>query len=110
MFILAVKKIIKNEKAAKNPEIAPEEVPLPFINSSIKTTIDGLLDYINEKGRITIKDASAKFHVPEKKIEEWAAILEENDLIKINYSLFAKPLLEKKGLKNDNQKLPGKSR
>ncbi|MBL7050890.1 hypothetical protein ISS04_01875 [Candidatus Woesearchaeota archaeon] len=65
------------------------------IKRHYKTEIDELYELIQEKGKITLKAVQSKFKIDRKKADEWATILEENGLIKINYSFFIGPILKK---------------
>ena len=64
---------------------------------TIKTEVDSLVSLVNTEGRISVKDAARKLGVPVGTISEWAAFLEEDNVIlrevynqvppKVEYSL-----------------------
>jgi len=74
-------------------------------NNIITTPLDKLLDMVIKKGRISIKDAANLFGVSRDQINGWAKILEEHNLIEINYppigepELRIKPLVKERGTK-----------
>jgi len=100
------KKIVKKVKsgAKKRKIIAAVKAPLAkkapheiqgkgIIN--IETRPDRLYKLVNSRGKLSILEAANAFGVKEEKIEEWAAILEEHNLIKMHYPAFGKPTLYK---------------
>lgn len=66
-------------------------------SSNVKTSMDQLLDMINDKGSVKISDAAKKLKIKDKQIEEWAKVLEEHGLIEVHYPAIGKPVLKKKG-------------
>jgi len=54
----------------------------------IVTTLDNILQKIKEKGIVTIKGLSEELKIDKKKLQELIKILEENKLIKIEYTTF----------------------
>ena len=66
----------------------------------IETDIDSLLDLIEKEGSINMFDAHERLQVSEEHVEEWAKILEKEELIEIFYPAFGSPVLRKK-LKKD---------
>jgi CBS domain-containing protein len=63
------------------------------ISKTISTTIDKMLEIVERKGAIDIKSLSKILEVSPEVIEEWAKILEENGLIKLEYPALGKPIL-----------------
>ncbi|MEM2121403.1 MAG: hypothetical protein QXU20_01955 [Candidatus Woesearchaeota archaeon] len=53
----------------------------------IETEVDKLLELLNEKKKISIHEAAKKLGVDNKTIEEWADFLEEEGVIKVEYTL-----------------------
>jgi CBS domain-containing protein len=72
-------------------------ISMHIITSEVMhTDIDRLLELIEEKGRVTIDEASEKLKVDRQMIEEWAAILEEHALITVEYPVIGTVELVKK--------------
>ncbi len=53
----------------------------------ISTGVDSLIRLIKEKGKINLSMASKLLNLPQTTIEDWAHILEEEGIIKIDYQL-----------------------
>ena len=53
----------------------------------ITTGVDALVRIVKQKQRIEMSEASAALDIPESTIEEWAGILEEQGILKIEYRL-----------------------
>ena len=64
-------------------------------NNLYKTDIDTLYEWVQEKGKVTLKDVQARFKIDKKKSDEWATILEKSGLIKIKYTFLKGVLLTK---------------
>lgn len=77
----AKKEIPKQVKEVK-PLIKPEYVKITY-----KTDFDNFYDFIKTSKKITVTKIALHFKMPKKQVEEWARILEEHRLIKINYPL-----------------------
>ncbi len=60
------------------------------------TDIDTLYELINKKGKLTISEVCKGFGVTKEMAEEWGKILEEHDLIRLNYPPFGELELCKK--------------
>lgn len=66
----------------------------------VKTTIDALLDIIKSKGLVDISAAAATLGIAAPVAEQWAKVLEENNLVKISYrvgKMFVEPMSVSKG-------------
>ncbi|MDI6806447.1 MAG: CBS domain-containing protein [Candidatus Aenigmarchaeota archaeon] len=63
------------------------------IAKRISTTIDSMLEILEKKVAMDVKKLSKTLGVSSDLIEEWAKILEESGLIKIEYPAFGKPIL-----------------
>lgn len=61
-----------------------------------KTDIDRLYELINQKGKLTISEISEGFGISKEMAEEWGKILEEHNLITLNYPPFGELELCKK--------------
>ncbi|MDD5182462.1 MAG: CBS domain-containing protein [Candidatus Nanoarchaeia archaeon] len=62
----------------------------------IETGIDKLLELVEQKGKISTEDASKALKVDAKLVEEWASILDDHNLIKIEYPIIGTIELIKK--------------
>lgn len=65
----------------------------------IETSIDKLFELVQKNKRIRISDALAhKLGTTRAKIESWAMILEEHNLVELHYSAMGEPEIREKGL------------
>ncbi len=53
----------------------------------INTGADALLDYVQQHGEVTLREAAQALDQPEGTVEAWARFLEEEGLLKFRYSL-----------------------
>lgn len=53
----------------------------------ISTGVDSLIKLVHEKGKIEIADASKELRMPKQTIEDWAHVLEEEGIVRIEYKL-----------------------
>ena len=65
---------------------------------SITTAVDSLVKFVNENKRVSLTDASTKLKIPETILSEWAAFLEQEGILEIEYK-FTTPFLIAKGAK-----------
>jgi CBS domain-containing protein len=63
------------------------------ISNKIGTTIDEMLRIVESRGSVNIQTVSELLKVPITLVEEWAKVLEENELITIEYKTIGKPVL-----------------
>jgi CBS domain-containing protein len=68
------------------------------IQKKVYTKIDDILKLLQE-GPTDFEKISKSLDIPENLIEEWAKILEEHDLIEIDYPPMGSPVLKLKGAK-----------
>ena len=54
---------------------------------TISTGVDGFIRLIRESGRVDINDAAVRMGMSRQVLEEWAQVLEEQGLIRIEYQL-----------------------
>ncbi len=62
-----------------------------------ETNIDQLHEIVENQGKISLKQLSEKLKLPIKQVEEWAKILNKQEMININYPLVGSIILTKKG-------------
>lgn len=53
----------------------------------ITTGVDALVRLVKERNRIELADAAGTLNIPESTIEDWAGVLEEEGILKIEYRL-----------------------
>jgi len=53
----------------------------------VTTGVDALVRLVKEKGRIELADAASSLNIAESTIEEWASVLEEEGILRIEYKL-----------------------
>lgn len=85
----------------KHEESKKISINLP-INSKNKTDLDALYEKLKEKKRLKIKDIAKSFNVNEEIVMEWGRILENSNLVSINYPRFGSPELSIE-VKNEKQ-------
>jgi|SRR3989344_6305528 len=61
---------------------------------NITTAVDSLVKLVNDKGRISVDDASKELGIPGNILNEWAAFLDQEKIIHIEYK-FTTPYLTK---------------
>ncbi|MGC8929394.1 MAG: hypothetical protein ACP5OZ_02610, partial [Candidatus Woesearchaeota archaeon] len=69
----------------------------------IETEVDKLLELLKERKKVSISEAAKKLGLDNKTIEEWADFLEEEGVIKIEYTLTT-PVLVLKEINEDQIK------
>lgn len=84
--------ILKTKKSKKIEIKKPETKPVNLIkeesiNATYKTEFDNFYEFIKQNKKITVSKIAIHFKMPKKQVEDWARILEEHRLIKINYPL-----------------------
>lgn len=60
---------------------------MEFDDSIITTGVDALVRLVKQKGRVELNECAAALNLPSDTVEEWARILEEEGIIKVEYSL-----------------------
>jgi hypothetical protein len=92
----------KSEKPAqkdlpKPPEKTPESEDISKIPiNHIETDIDELMRIIDEKKIVGLEYLSKKLKIDVNTLEDWAKMLEDRDLIEIEYPIIGLPKLRKK--------------
>jgi hypothetical protein len=89
------------ELMKKISRIGREEHPIKGITpdyEKIETSIDKLFELVQKNKRIRINDALAhKLGTTRARIEGWAMILEEHNLVELHYSAMGEPEIREKG-------------
>jgi len=62
-------------------------VGLVIDEGMISTGVDSFLRLLNEKKRIELNDAAKELKLAPNQLKDWAMVLEENGVIKIDYQL-----------------------
>ncbi|NYZ74390.1 hypothetical protein H0O00_04565 [Candidatus Micrarchaeota archaeon] len=60
---------------------------MEFDELLITTGVDALVRLIKEKQRIELEDAASLLNIPQETLEEWARVLEEEGILRIEYRL-----------------------
>ncbi|MFH1785834.1 MAG: hypothetical protein ABH842_05380 [Candidatus Micrarchaeota archaeon] len=60
---------------------------MEFDELLITTGVDALVRLVKDKQRIELEDASNVLNIPQETLEEWARVLEEENILKIEYRL-----------------------
>ncbi len=60
---------------------------MEFDELLVTTGVDALVRLVKEKARVELEEASAKLNVQQETLEEWARILEEEGILRIEYRL-----------------------
>lgn len=58
---------------------------MTYVDSLISTGVDQLINLVHEKKRVRVEDAALQLGIAQKVVEEWARILEDEGVIKIDY-------------------------
>jgi response regulator of citrate/malate metabolism len=87
---------VKREEKKKEPTAQADRIKSSKekIKEKIETSIDNMLKLLEQKESISIEELAKELKVSEELIEEWAKILEEHQLVTIEYSLVGKPMLK----------------
>ena len=72
-----------------------------------ETHLDALYEMVEKSGKVKLSVIAQYFGVDRKKIEDWAAILEEHDLLKLHYPAVGEPELIK--IKIDTKEIKAKN-
>lgn len=100
LAIILIALIQNKRKYKQKTKMGIVSNPSPEIEVAIKklnpdeTEIDLFLDYIKNKKSVLITTIAREFGFSIEKVEEFAKILEKNDLIKIYYPVFGPPSLK----------------
>jgi response regulator of citrate/malate metabolism len=80
---------VKQEQEKQQKDVAEGKV--------VETTIDKLFNLVDKRDKVKINDALAKeLGISKERIEEWAVILEEHNLVSINYPTIGEPDITRK--------------
>ena len=92
-------------KKGKMQKMADEPTAKEVANiGTIRTGVDRLVELIERRKRISLKDAATELAVPRIVIEEWVNFLEEKEIIKIEYKLTTPYLVKKDVTTKDVEK------
>lgn len=87
LLIIVLKFKKSNSPESKKPEAKAIQKIEDNVHVTYKTDFDNFYEFIKQNKKITVTQVALHFKMPKKKVEEWAQILEEHRLIKINYPL-----------------------
>ena len=85
----------------KNAEVQEEEISekKEGVSERVETVIDRLLDYVQKKGKVDVKEAAKAMALEKDQVEELAEVLRESGMMEINYTLLATYLIPKEPTK-----------
>lgn len=86
----------KNKIESQKKEEGEENKPAVAKSTKYQTDLDKLYELVERKGKVKLQEAAKKFKISMEKAEEWAKILENHDMIKLNYPAFGEVELCKK--------------
>ena len=69
---------------------------------NITTAVDSLVKLVNNKGRISLEDASRELGLPQNIVNEWAVFLDQEKIIHIEYK-FTTPFLMSKEKEGESE-------
>jgi len=83
------------------------------LSERVETVIDRLLEYVQKKGKVDVKEAASAMALEKDQVEELAEVLKESGMIEVNYTLLgtfliAKDLTKKEGKAVEEKKERGK--
>jgi len=81
-------------KQKKMENISEKDIPKMNELGNLETELDRLYELLKVKERLSIDSISKVFGIEKEKALEWAQILEEHDLVKIEYPAFSDPEIE----------------
>ncbi len=85
----------KKPKHAKKKRSKVIKIDLSHLGA-YETELDKLLEEVNEREKISVRQVAKAFEVPKSLVEYWARILEQKGLITLHYPLIGSPKLRKK--------------
>ena len=63
---------------------------------NITTAVDSLVKLVNQKGRISLEDASKELGMPTNIINEWAVFLDQEKIVHVEYKFTTPYLISRK--------------
>ncbi|MBI2045124.1 hypothetical protein HYT23_03635 [Candidatus Pacearchaeota archaeon] len=94
-------------KGRKNEEALIQTKKIKISEGKSETPMDSLYKILEENGFLHLEAIAKTFSIPKEKALEWAKILEEDDLVSIEYPAFSDPEITLKGF--DKQKIKEKN-
>ncbi|MCX6777154.1 MAG: hypothetical protein NTY73_04285 [Candidatus Micrarchaeota archaeon] len=91
-----MKEVVKEKKPKEKCEPVQEKEP---VSERVETVIDRLLDYVQKKGKVDIKEAASAMALEKDQIEELAEVLKESRIIDVNYTLLGTYLIAREPTK-----------
>jgi hypothetical protein len=83
----------------KKPEKKVEPDEEKEVSEKVETVIDRLVEYVQKKGRVDVKEAANAMALEKDQIEELAEVLKESGMMDVNYTLLGTFLIAKESLK-----------
>src|SRR5271157_670934 len=83
----------------KKPEKKPEPVEEKEVSEKVETVIDRLVEYVQKKGKVDVKEAANAMALEKDQVEELAEVLKESGMMDISYTLLGTFLIAKEPTK-----------
>jgi len=87
------------EKERKPKEKCEPVQDRDSVSERVETVIDRLLEYVQKKGKVDVKEAASAMALEKDQIEELAEVLKESRIIDINYTLLGTYLIAREPTK-----------
>ncbi len=82
---------VAEKKLKERPETAEGEE----VSERVETVIDRLVEYVQKKGKVDVKEAANAMALEKDQIEELAEVLKESGMMDVNYTLLGTFLIAK---------------
>jgi len=102
-----VKSRVKKQ-AKPQPEAQSQLQATGISDGIIHTGVDSLIEVINKKKKISLRDAAKLIKYSPEVVEDWAGILEEEGLIRMEYTFTNTFLISAEAVKKKEQEQKGK--
>jgi uncharacterized membrane protein len=88
IFLLLFGLLINKQKKRLQESVSP-----PQIHGRFKTELDTLYSMVEKNKKLKLSEISRAFEITEEKALEWIKILENNNLVIIEYPAFSSPII-----------------
>jgi hypothetical protein len=96
-----VKEVLEKaaEKKPKEKTAPVEEGEEKEVSERVETAIDRLVEYVQKKGKVDVKEAASAMALEKDQVEELAEVLKESGMMDVNYTLLGTFLIAKEAPK-----------
>jgi hypothetical protein len=95
----AAVKEIPEKPAEKKPKEKEEPAETKEVSEKVETVIDRLVEYVQKKGKVDVKEAANAMALEKDQVEELAEVLKESGMMDVNYTLLGTFLIAKEAPK-----------